>query len=206
MTRRRTRSASSLRRSMRIGRRRGSGSCLPPRRAWPRIAFTTTRTTPSSTLMCWSSVRQSGGAFGIVLTQRTATLISRRGLTLRRRPSTTCCRPWLRGRSGRAGSSSPARSCGALPSCAKGRPRVATLGGHRRPIVHAPRVVAGGGWTVAGDLGQRWTEVRQLHIPKPSGDGHRRLGIVSIMWRLGTKLIVRHLKDWIASWAINLLA
>ena len=40
-----------------------------------------------------------------------------------------------------------------------------------------------------GGLPQRWTEVRYLLIPKPSGDGHRPLGIASIMWRLGTILL-----------------
>ena len=58
-------------------------------------------------------------------------------------------------------------------------------------------------WQAISDHGGvllRWVEVRQVLIPKLVGSGHQPLGILSILWRVGTRLIVRELRSWVATW------
>ena len=46
----------------------------------------------------------------------------------------------------------------------------------------------------------RWLESRVVLIPKPTS-GHRPLAVASVLWRAGTRAVLRHLRPWIDSWA-----
>eukprot|EP00435_Cladocopium_sp_Y103_P050304 s881_g15.t1 len=51
-----------------------------------------------------------------------------------------------------------------------------------------------------GSIPRRWVEAKVVLLPKRDG-GFRPLSIVSILWRAGSKLIMKNLKPWILSWA-----